>query len=216
MTSLLPPNATPLERALEAGLAPIAGIDPAIGDLWNPATIPAEWLPWLAWSLSVDTWDADWPEAEKRDAVARSIALHRVKGTRASVEMTIARFDALARVVEWHEQAPRATPNTFEIHLPIVAKDGERPSGARVTAAFAEQILAEVHRVKPLREHATLVQSLAMRGGVGVQGAARLASYSRQIMAAETTIGPEWDDFLQAETGEPLQAESGDILDTAV
>ena len=66
-------------------------------------TIAAEWLPWLAWGLSADTWDADWSEVTKRKAVAGSIALHRTKGTRASVETVIGRFDELLPVVEWFE-----------------------------------------------------------------------------------------------------------------
>jgi phage tail P2-like protein len=215
MTSLLPPNATRLERGLEAGLAPLAAIDTPIEQLWDPATCAIDLLPWLAYSLSVDSWDPEWSEATKRDAVARSIELHRVKGTRASVEAVLARFDELASVVEWHEASPRQAPHTFEVHLPIVAAPGVVPSGARVTAAFAERIVNEVARAKPLREHFGLVQSLALTAGVAVQGTARLASYRRQGLDAQLTFGPEWDDYLQTEDGEPLQAETAAILDTA-
>ena len=69
MTSLLPPNATAGERALETALR--ADIDlAAVGTEWNPATCPANVLPFLAWGLAISHWDADWTEAEKRAAIA--------------------------------------------------------------------------------------------------------------------------------------------------
>lgn len=214
LRSLLPPNALPLERALEAGTARLADIDAPIARLWDPATALVDDLPFLAWALSVDSWDPEWSEATKRDAVARSISLHRIKGTRMSVEAVLDRFDELASIVEWHETSPRAQPNTFEIHLPIIGADGAA-SGARVTAAFAERIIREISRAKPLREHFTLVQSLDLVGGVGVFGTARLASYVRQDLALDIDTSPEWAFYLQTEIGEPIQAEAGTKLDTA-
>ena len=55
--SLLPPNATPLERAIALALARITAIPTPAGDTWNPATCPAPLLPHFAWGMSVDTWD---------------------------------------------------------------------------------------------------------------------------------------------------------------
>ncbi|HET9509999.1 MAG TPA: phage tail protein I [Sphingomonas sp.] len=212
--SLLPPNATKLERALEAGTARIGDIAAPIDTLVDPATIAAGALPWLAFGLSVDLWDAAWPEAVKRDAVATSIAQHRIKGTVASVEHVLARIDALARIVEWHDTAGRLAPHTFEIEIPLVTTPGAA-GGVRAGAAIVDDIIAQVGTVKPLREHLTVVQSLAMEGGVGVQGAARLAGYTRD--EGDLTYDPStaWDFYLQTEDGEPLQAEAGGFLDTA-
>lgn len=67
--------------------------DPArlpIRDLWNPATCPAAALPFLAWALSVDTWDPSWTEEQKRATIAGSIALHQRKGSVASVKNALA------------------------------------------------------------------------------------------------------------------------------
>lgn len=47
----------------------------------NPATCPEHLLPFLAFELSVDVWDDDWPVEKKRSVIASSIADHRVKGT---------------------------------------------------------------------------------------------------------------------------------------
>ncbi|MBB3910530.1 phage tail protein I [Sphingomonas desiccabilis] len=212
--SLLPPNATPLERAAESATARIGDVPFPVEALGDPQRIPLRWLPWLAWGLSVDSWDDDWSEAEKRAAVAGSIALHRIKGTRASVETVLGRFDQLLHLVEWHQAAPRADPHTFEVRLPI-AGDGVEPGGRRATAAFAEAIIREVSRVKPAREHFRLVQTLGLEGAIGIQGVARLTGAVRQDMAANFDTSPAWAAYLQTEDGEPLQEDSGAFLDTA-
>ena len=69
--TLLPPNSTQLERAIEgANGAALADVPVPIRDLWNPETCPAALLPFLAWGVSIDLWDSQWSEAEKRAAVA--------------------------------------------------------------------------------------------------------------------------------------------------
>lgn len=213
--SLLPPNATKLERALEHGAAQISEVTTPVDTLLDPATIAAAWLPWLAWGLSVDSWDPAWPEAIKRAAVAGSIELHRHKGTRMSVETVLDRIDQLATVVEWHETQGRLAPHTFEVDVPLVTEPGTA-GGERAGAAVIDQIIAEVGRVKPLREHLTVTQSLRLAGGVGVQGAARLAGYTRDDAAFAIDTSPAWGFYLQTEDGEPLQAEAGGFLDTAL
>lgn len=82
VSRLLPSNATPLERAVEAALTQT--LDVPIDTLWNPATCPASLLPWLAWALHVtdgEGWSLAETEAQKRALIARSIELHRKKGT---------------------------------------------------------------------------------------------------------------------------------------
>lgn len=212
--SLLPPNATKLERALEAGAARISDVTAPIDTLVNPATIDAGVLPWLAYGFSVDFWDAAWSEAVKRRAVAESIAQHRIKGTRASVEHVLARVDGLARVIEAREDPARLAPHTFEVELPLVVEAGAA-GGRRADAAIVDDIIAQVTAVKPLREHLTVVQSLTLESGVGVQGSARLAGYTRDDANLLFDQSPAWDFYLTTEQGEPLQAEAGTLLDTA-
>lgn len=213
IVTLLPPNATPLERALEAGVSRLSDIDTPIDTLLDPARITAQWLPWLAWGLSVDAWDSAWPEATKRQAVAESIALHRMKGTCASVDLILSRIDSLARVIEWHEDRDRLAPHTFEIEIPLVTTPGAA-AGARAQAAIVDDIITAVERVKPLREHLTVVQALGLAGSVAVQGHVRLTAYRRDDATLVHDTSPAWDFYLQTELGEPMQAETGDILDT--
>jgi phage tail P2-like protein len=80
--SLLPEaNSGAAERAIEAASAGISGFTDVIRPLWDPDTCPASLLPWLAWTLSVDTWDPTWTEAQRREVVRQSIPIHRRKGT---------------------------------------------------------------------------------------------------------------------------------------
>lgn len=79
--SILPPNSTETEIALEAAIC-VAGPDVTpVKTLMDPATCPAHLLPWLAWSFSVDVWDDTWPEETKRNVIAASPSVHRRKGT---------------------------------------------------------------------------------------------------------------------------------------
>ncbi|MCB2050030.1 MAG: phage tail protein I, partial [Novosphingobium sp.] len=84
---LLPPNATPLERAIEAATAhrhplPVH----LIADARNPDTCPPELLAWLAWDLSVDIWQDEWPVEKKRSVIRNALTLHRLKTTPAGIK----------------------------------------------------------------------------------------------------------------------------------
>lgn len=87
---LLPANATPLERALSRGTAGMVDIASPARLMWDAARIPAAYLPWLAWSLSVDDWDPDWPDDRKREVILGSVQHHRTKGTVGSMRRALA------------------------------------------------------------------------------------------------------------------------------
>lgn len=145
--SLLPPNATFLERA--AGRASgIAALPVPIDALWNPATCPIHSLPWLAWALSVDEWDEAWEEATQRRVIAASIEIHRRKGTVGAVRAAITMLGHSGRLVEWWQTTPPGTPHTFQAEVEI----GNRGLGETAVTAIDRQIAA----VKPARSHYTL------------------------------------------------------------
>jgi phage tail P2-like protein len=118
--SLLPPNSTPLERALSLATARAATLPVRIRDVWNPQTCPADMLPWLAWSLSVDEWDAAWSEQQKRGTIAASIQIHRVKGTLGALRRALS---ALGYEVFIDENT--GTPYTFKISLDASQSGGD-------------------------------------------------------------------------------------------
>jgi phage tail P2-like protein len=78
---LLPTHCAPQELALEDATARIAGVGVTLRDLWRPQTCPSGLLPWLAWALSVDEWDAAWDDVTRRTIIAESALLHARKGT---------------------------------------------------------------------------------------------------------------------------------------
>ena len=212
MTSLLPPNATPAERALEAALQ--SGIDlSAVGTLWNPQTCPVDVLPFLAWGLAISHWDASWSEAQKRTAIAAAIPFHQRKGTRAAVEEILARFHPLLSIVEWWQANPRRTPHTFEVRAPA------GPGGidaSFLTAETAEAIIRDVAAAKPLRSHFDFVHAMEGQATLWMAGGFLLGAEQRADYAATLDTSRNWANVLQTEDGEPVRTPDGaDFLETA-
>lgn len=170
--SLLPPNATEQERALEQTTARIEDVPVGLRDLWNADTCPTELLPWLAWALSLDAWKPYWPEAVKRQRIKQAVEIQRQKGTVKSVRDVVESFGSSLALREWHQVTPVGEPHTFEVFLTM---------GASVpnTAEYQQDIIDEVSRTKPVRSHFTLTAGLSATGGIGLQGAIRPTIYRR-------------------------------------
>ena len=88
--SILPPNSTRAERALESAVTRTSPDLSPIAALMNTETCPAPLLPTLAWALSVDEFDIGWPVHVQRGAIRESVEIHRRKGTVGSVQRALA------------------------------------------------------------------------------------------------------------------------------
>lgn len=119
MADLLPPNASAAERALAEGLARLSEVPVPVGVLWNPVTCPEALLPWLAWAVSVDQWEPDWTEAQRREVVRRAVAVHKVKGTRGALVRALDALGYTVRVREWWQEDPAGEPFTFSLEVEI-------------------------------------------------------------------------------------------------
>jgi len=205
--SLLPPNTSDAEHALEDSLRMDVDLS-AVGTLWDPATCPAGVLPFLAWGLAISRWDAAWSEAEKRAAIADAIPFHKRKGTRAIVIEVLERFNPLLEVVEWWEMNPKATPHTFEVRAPA-----NLIPASFLNAETVDAIIRDVAGVKPVRSHFTFVQYLEAQAGAYLTSSAQVGSYSRHDYAASHDPDPIWQNYLQTEDGEPLENEDGQLLE---
>ncbi|MDT8428477.1 MAG: phage tail protein I [Pseudomonadales bacterium] len=117
MDTLLPPNSAPLEIALDQVISPSGQLPGNINHLWSAALCPVPFLPWLAWSVSVDTWNTDWSETKKRQVIASSAAVHALKGTRAAVELGLGALSLATEITEWHQEMPLAEPGTFRVDV---------------------------------------------------------------------------------------------------
>lgn len=205
--SLLPPNATGAERAIEASLRLDIDLS-VVGTLWDADTCPPDILPFLAWGLAVPYWDPDWTDAEKRKAVRDAIPQHRTKGTRGLVEQVLDRFHPLLTLVEWWEMRPKGPPNTFEVRAPAP----DIPASF-LTAETTNAIIRDVAAAKRLSQHFTFVQNLEAQAGLYLTPGAMTASFNRSEMAAIHDTDPRWQTYLLTEDGEPLQTEDGQFLE---
>ncbi|MDO3521851.1 phage tail protein I [Ralstonia sp. SM1864_UCD524_TZ4] len=118
--TLLPPNATPLERRAAQAGARIERVPVPLRDLWNPATCPAELLPFLAWSFSVDRWNPSWPLATKRAVTAASYFVHRKKGTIGALRRAVEPLGFLIRVIEWWQTNPPGPRGSFRLDVGVL------------------------------------------------------------------------------------------------
>ena len=169
MSDLLPANATPQERAISDAIERAAGVPVVVREMWNPDTCPANLLPWLAWAFSVDTWDPNWSDAQKRGAIKASVEVHKRKGTIGALKTALASIGFEAVVQEWFETVPAGDPYTFGINLTV---DQE---GIPTVAAY-NAIIELAMNAKNLRSHLTGVQvtgktaATIYAGGVAISG----------------------------------------------
>ncbi|GAA5443152.1 hypothetical protein Misp06_01328 [Microbulbifer sp. NBRC 101763] len=169
--TLLPPNASQLELAVESVIATRLNAIPVnITELYDPDKCPPTFLPFLAWQHSVDTWNDSWPTATKRAVIRSAFTTHTTKGTRSAVETAAAAFGGDVAIVEWFQTDPPGKPHTFDLVLNAVDAFGKP-----VSAEFQKDIVKAVTYVKPLRSHFTMrlgTQASATTLSVGLARAA--------------------------------------------
>ena len=88
--SLLPPNATLLELAIEDTFFYALELAVPTADVWDPYACPLELLPWLAWAWGVDNWDDNWSEQLKRNSVAEAGEVRAHEGTLWAIRRVLA------------------------------------------------------------------------------------------------------------------------------
>jgi len=163
--SLLPMNATKTEQTIERTIS--RDLELPTKTLWDPQTCPAVLLPWLAWSLSVDQWDTQWPIATQRKVIAESATIHRHKGTVMALKQVLANQGVAVGLTE----RPNGLPFTFEL---VAWRDAQ----VVMDATFYRHLRIAVETVKPVRTRyqlrvgarfgtamgvATLIQSALIR-----------------------------------------------------
>lgn len=146
---VLPPNATPLERAL-------AAIDGRLLELpseiirasKDPSRAPSHLLPHLAWERSVDVWDPAWPDDLKRRVILASYIVHRYKGTRFAVEQALEALGFATKITEWWQKTPQGEPYTF--HVRAFALERLVAGQPVITEPMTRAVLASINAAKPV------------------------------------------------------------------
>lgn len=129
---LLPPNATPFQVALSGSGHRVLSLPTwVIRACWDADACPVHLLPYLAQAWSVDEWEPDWSEAQKRAAIKAAPATHQLKGTAGALERAIVALGMGAAVKEWFEYG--GGPYRFKVALTL-------QHGAAWTARHAAQL----------------------------------------------------------------------------
>lgn len=162
MNSLLPKSASVLERRLAEACSDMADLSVPLRDLWNPASCPVSFLPYLAWAFSVDRWDESWEESVKRQIVKDAFYIHQHKGTTSAIRRVVEPFGFLIRIIEWWQTGE--APGTFRLDIGVQDK------------GITEETYAELERLisdaKPCSRHLIGMSINLQTNGVTVIGAA--------------------------------------------
>lgn len=139
---------TPRERVYADVDARFEGVDiDLVRRVKSVAEAPAEYLPYLAWERSVDVYDPEWSEAIKRAVIEAAPEVHRYKGTRYAVEVSLAALQVRADIVEWWQTTPKGAPYTFEVRAYAGARLYDGPV---LDTRLVRVVYAAVDRAKPL------------------------------------------------------------------
>ena len=183
MTTLLPPNSTALETAVDLAAAKSIESIPEkiIYDQWHPQFCPVHLLGFLAWALSVDDWSPDWPEDTKRAVIAASLEVHQHKGTLASVHRVLTALSVSTDIYEYPETP---VPHTIE----VIAYANRPLGGSNVLLdkATIRTVQRNLEAVKPARTTVSLKIGAPFSSKIKAAVMARVESIERIDSALKT------------------------------
>ena len=142
-SSLLPPGSSALERRLAQACSGISDLNVPLRDLWNPWKCPVKFLPYLAWAFSVDRWDEDWTEMQKRQAIADAFWMHQRKGTIAAVRRVIEDMGFSMTLAEWWQANDPAGTFRLEINVNDVG----------LSSKYLDELNRLISVTKPVSRH---------------------------------------------------------------
>ncbi|WP_445677603.1 phage tail protein I [Pseudomonas putida] len=224
--SLLPHNATLLERSLER--ASEQGIDPEIiRGIADSTRCPPDFLPWLGWAWKVEGWEAANTNAQRRELVREAIPVHKTKGTVGAIRRVLKAVRVNADFKEWH-QIPNAAPYTFQVTA--WANENREGEGSIISPQLGERLRALVDAAKNERSHYDFRLGARFDGGLVFANASRRRGLQRltvdaravqidvavqglQLANANQSLGVS---RLSVEVlGVPINAESGFVVASA-
>ncbi len=190
--SLLPIS-TEIERVIESHLTLPTNrfnskklIPKYIASQWDPYNCPVEMLPWLAWSLSVDNWQENWPEHVQRDVVANAVKVHKHKGTVGAVKRALASLHLKIEFFEWFEEvhdvylAPYQSgePNTF---IFIAWANDELYTSRKIVLdqSLYDEIYRVTNQTKPQAAHFDFLIGIKLSSGAALASIAKSVSTVR-------------------------------------
>ena len=185
--TLMPPSSSPLEKAADLTAAIHIEAIPVerIFDQWHPQRCPVDLLGWLAWAVSVDDWNPDWPEQVKRDVIESSITVHRHKATPYSVKKALSLLAVKTQVSEWQDDTNHKVPHSFTVKAFANSALGS-DSEVILNEQFYEFVKRQVNNNKATRSQFELQVGAEYATGINLTTALQGASYRRDRAQAKT------------------------------
>lgn len=178
MSQLLPHNSTQLERALATACD--LGIDPEIiRGVADSARCPVNFLPWLAWAMSVEGWEAADTEEQQRALIRQSIPIHKHKGTVGAIRRVLKAVGVTATYKEW-TQIPGAVPYSFE--LIAWANDNRPGEGTILSPQLFQRLRALIDATKNERSHYQLKLGARFDSTLGLANASQVQVLDRRTL----------------------------------
>lgn len=175
---ILPTNVKTLQRLIAATEAwSIGKIEIYIDTLWNADLCPLKFLPYLAWALSVDHWQDDWPETTKRRVIKASPLVHFKKGTIFAIRTALEALGIQATITEWHNESPPARRGTFKID--VFVNEYIYADQPLLNQRIQNDAIAFVKAAKPKSRVFSFRLGLSAEGKVGVAASHATAEIAR-------------------------------------
>lgn len=140
-------GATELEKRAAECLRVAVSNQIPIADLINPEKCPVKLLPYLAWAFSVDQWDENWHETQKRLAIKQSFLVHKQKGTITALKRVVESLGYFLSLKEWFSTRPQGVPGTFGFVFKVTETG--------IDEAIYDELIRLIEDVKPVSRHLT-------------------------------------------------------------
>lgn len=174
MTNLLPPNATPNEKAMHAAVMSQMPADrfDEINTYKDPQTCPEYLLPYLAWERGVDEWDTNWSTQTKRDVIASAPEEQSHGGTVYAVKQALASLGFEMTLTEsWQDGG---LPHSFKLFASL-----NQLNGITLDDEAYKLIHRKVTRAKPVRSQYDLQFGLSLNSPYKLGFAANAIALAR-------------------------------------
>ena len=188
MSSLLPINSSPLERAIEAANSEKTRV--TLRTLYNADTCPAHLLLHLAWAWSVDRWDHRWTEEVKRSAIRSAFYIHAHKGTIGALRRVVEPLGYLIEILEWHQMVPEGVPGTFALKVGVLETG--------ITEAMFSEMERLIDDAKPVSRHLTRLDIVLE---TQLDAYAGFAVYDGDVIDVYPWFNPDVDVFIKGYDG---------------
>lgn len=189
MSSLLPPNSSPLERDLEKIIEGCTGLPIAIKTLWDPWACPSALLPWLAWANSVDDWQESWPEQVKRQVIEASFDVHRYKGTPYAVQRALDSLGVSTDIKEWWEAGGTGQRGTMKVTA--LVNDNISNGQGLINAQMLQLITRAINNSKRGSIHFDVELGIALREEIALAAATAKAVGITDAAPAASPVLPD-------------------------